>query len=113
MDGFIDHFGWEDASQHQIDIETGLINGLFGAGAAVGALLAPLIFNSRGRKPTLNCGAVLFTIGAALQAGAVNMPMLYVPRLLSGAGIGMLSMVSPGECTCHFLFGASFPGDLN
>ncbi|KAL9187194.1 hypothetical protein ACHAXT_010914 [Thalassiosira profunda] len=102
MDGFIEHFGWDTASQDQIDTETGLINGLFGAGAALGALAAPLLFNRRGRKPTMAWGAVFFTIGAALQMSAVSMPMLYIPRLLSGGGsefrvlmLGMLSMCSP------------------
>eukprot|EP00804_Cyclotella_cryptica_P007220 CCRYP_009747-RB/>CCRYP_009747-RB protein AED:0.12 eAED:0.12 QI:189/1/1/1/0.90/0.83/12/500/538 len=110
MDGFKYHFGWACApddyecvpkSQRQIDIETGLINGLFGTGAAFGALFAPLLFNNKGRKPTINFGAIAFTIGAALQAAAVSMPMLYIPRLLSGFGIGMLSMCSPvyiAEC---------------
>lgn len=89
------HFGWDTASQRQIDIETGLINGLFGIGAAIGALCAPFLFNTKGRKPTMTCGAICFTIGAAIQCAAVSMPMLYIPRLLSGAGIGMLSMCSP------------------
>jgi MFS family permease len=40
-------------------------------------------------------GAIFFTIGVALQAGAINVVILYVPRLLSGAGIGILSMVVP------------------
>ena len=72
-----------------------MINGLFGAGAAFDALFAPYLFNNKGRKPTMSCGAVFFTIGAVLQAAAVSMPMLYIPRLLSGAGIGMLAMCSP------------------
>ena len=29
MDGFKTHFGWDTASQSQIDKETGLINGKF------------------------------------------------------------------------------------
>lgn len=95
MDGFKEHFGWDTADQSTIDTEKGLINGLFGAGAAFGALFAPYLFNNKGRKPTMSCGAVFFTIGAALQAAAVSMPMLYIPRLLSGAGIGMLAMCSP------------------
>lgn len=104
MTGFREHFGWDcapddagcvPATQNQIDVDQGLINGLFGAGAAIGALVAPTTFNGFGRKPTLMIGALLFTIGAALQAGAVNMMMLYIPRLLSGAGIGFLSMCSP------------------
>eukprot|EP00804_Cyclotella_cryptica_P007219 CCRYP_009747-RE/>CCRYP_009747-RE protein AED:0.11 eAED:0.11 QI:189/0.90/0.91/1/0.81/0.75/12/500/562 len=111
MDGFKYHFGWACApddyecvpkSQRQIDIETGLINGLFGTGAAFGALFAPLLFNNKGRKPTINFGAIAFTIGAALQAAAVSMPMLYIPRLLSGFGIGMLSMCSPVLLIYHF-----------
>ena len=52
-------------------------------------------FNGYGRRATMTIGAIIFTIGAALQAGAVNMVMLCVPRLLSGGGIGMLSMCSP------------------
>jgi sugar porter (SP) family MFS transporter len=36
-----------------------------------------------------------FVVGATLQAAAVNMLMLQIPRLLSGAGIGALSMCSP------------------
>merc|ERR1712176_746673 len=104
MDGFRTHFGWScptddltcvAATQNQEDVQKGLINGLFGAGAALGALLAPSVFNSYGRKPTLILGAIVFTIGAALQAGAANMLMLIIPRLLSGAGIGVLSMCSP------------------
>jgi hypothetical protein len=35
-------------SQRQIDVETGLINGLFGTGAAFGALFAPFLFNNKG-----------------------------------------------------------------
>jgi len=104
MQGFREHFEWDcpvdDTScvpkdQSQIDTDQGLINGLFGTGAAFGALFAPTIFNGYGRRLTLSIGAITFTVGAALQAGAVNMLMLCIPRLLSGFGIGMLSMCSP------------------
>ena len=72
-----------------------MVTGLFAVGAAIGALFAPYLFNNYGRKPTMWWGAFIFTVGASLQAAAVNMTMLLVPRLLSGAGIGMLSMCSP------------------
>lgn len=39
--------------------------------------------------------SITFVIGATLQAAAVSMLMLQIPRLLSGAGIGALSMCSP------------------
>jgi len=104
MQGFRIHFGWDcpegstdcvPASASQINTDQGLINGLFGAGAAVGAIVAPKIFDTLGRKITMYTASILFIIGAALQASAVNMLMLQIPRLLSGAGIGALSMCSP------------------
>jgi len=104
MDGFKIHFGWEcadddpdcvPATDDEINKDQGLINGLFGTGAAIGAMVAPKVFDAFGRKITMYSASVLFIIGAALQAGAVNMNMLTIPRLLSGGGIGMLSMCSP------------------
>ncbi|KAG7373796.1 sugar transporter [Nitzschia inconspicua] len=104
MDGFKIHFGWEcapdnvgcvPASHEEINKDQGLINGLFGTGAAIGAIVAPKLFDTLGRKFTMYAASWLFIVGAALQAGAVNMLMLQIPRLLSGSGIGMLSMCSP------------------
>jgi len=104
MKGFRLWFGWDcaegddacvPATESEINTDQGLINGLFGAGAAIGALVAPKIFDNFGRKITMYTASVLFIIGAALQASAVNMLMLQIPRLLSGAGIGALSMCSP------------------
>ena len=104
MDGFRIHFGWDcapddldctEASDSQISTDQGLINGLFGTGAAIGAMIAPKLFDRFGRKFTMYSAAWLFILGAALQAAAVNMLMLQIPRLLSGGGIGMLSMCSP------------------
>lgn len=60
-----------------------------------GAIVAPKLFDNLGRKFTMYAASWLFIVGAALQAGAVNMLMLQIPRLLSGSGIGMLSMCSP------------------
>jgi MFS family permease len=60
-----------------------------------GAIAAPKIFDSWGRKVTMYAASIIFVIGATLQAAAVNMLMLQVTRLLSGAGIGALSMCSP------------------
>lgn len=104
MTGFKIHFGWEcapddpdcvPATTEEITRDQGLINGLFGVGAALGAIAAPKLFDTLGRKFTMYTASWIFIIGASLQAAAVNMLMLQIPRLLSGAGIGMLSMCSP------------------
>ncbi len=60
-----------------------------------GAMVAPMVFDKMGRKVCMYGAAWTFILGAALQTAAVNMPMLYIPRLLSGFGIGALSMCSP------------------
>jgi SP family sugar:H+ symporter-like MFS transporter len=58
-------------------------------------MVAPIIFDKMGRKICMYGASWFFILGAALQAAAVNMPMLYMTRLLSGFGIGALSMCSP------------------
>lgn len=60
-----------------------------------GAIIAPFVFDKMGRKICMYGASWIFIVGAALQAAAITMPMLYIPRLLSGAGIGALSMCSP------------------
>ena len=58
-------------------------------------MIAPMLFNNYGRKLTMQVASVIFSIGAACQGGAVNSNMLAYTRLLSGGGIGMLSMCAP------------------
>ncbi len=49
-------------------------------------------------------GGIAFVVGAALQAGAVNMGMLIIGRLFLGLGIGFANQVSqesadsPADC---------------
>lgn len=37
----------------------------------------------------------IFTAGSAVQAGAVNIAMLFVGRSIAGLAVGMLTMVIP------------------
>mmetsp|Transcript_5737 Transcript_5737/g.16156 ORF Transcript_5737/g.16156 Transcript_5737/m.16156 type:complete len:564 (-) Transcript_5737:130-1821(-) len=104
MDGFRLHFGWDcaegdtacvPASQDEIDRDQGVINGLFGAGATVGAVATPWVFDRFGRKRSLFTSSWIFIFGAAIQGGAVNMSMMWAGRVFSGYGIGGLSMCVP------------------
>ncbi|KAF4972847.1 hypothetical protein FSARC_673 [Fusarium sarcochroum] len=47
------------------------------------------------RKRSIMIATVIFTIGSALQTGALNYDMLVAGRFIGGIGIGMLSMVVP------------------
>lgn len=54
-----------------------------------------------GRKLTIQLGAFISLVGAALQAGAANLPMILVGRILAGWAVGVMSMSVPvyqSEC---------------
>jgi len=48
----------------------------------------------------MTIGGALFIIGAALQAGAVHLPMLIVGRVMLGFGVGLANQVGPLRLTC-------------
>jgi SP family sugar:H+ symporter-like MFS transporter len=110
MDGFQRHFGWEcapgnldctPASDGEIDRDKGLINGLFGVGATFGAILNPYFAEKYGRRPCLFLSTLVFIVGASIQTAAPLMWVMWLGRVFSGMGIGMLSMCVPvyiAEC---------------
>jgi sugar porter (SP) family MFS transporter len=110
MDGFQQHFGWEcapndldctPASEGEIDLAKGLINGLFGAGATIGALINPYFAEKYGRRPCLAISNCVFILGASIQTASPEMWVMWLGRVFSGMGIGMLSMCVPvyiAEC---------------
>lgn len=118
MDGFREHFKWDcppgaldcvAATQSEIDRDKGLINGLFGLGATVGALVNPHFAETYGRRPTLSISVVVFMIGATVQAFAPFMWVMWLARMVAGMGIGMLSMCAPvfiSECSPEHIRGA-------
>lgn len=105
MQGFKEHFGWEcptpnvnnciPSSNKQQNVDKGLINGLFGAGAAFGAIGSPYIVDKYGRRMGLLVASIVFIAGAGMQAGAPNMKVMWPGRFIAGAAIGSLSMNVP------------------
>lgn len=65
-------------------------------GTFFGALIAPYISDSYGRKPTIMFStAVIFSIGNSLQVASNGLVLLIVGRVISGIGIGIISAVVP------------------
>jgi sugar porter (SP) family MFS transporter len=104
MEGFKLHFGWEcadgdtsctPATDSQQALDMGLINGLFGVGATIGAFGGTFVADKYGRRACIFVAAVTFIFGAALQAGAPDMDMMWAGRVFSGMGIGAMSMSVP------------------
>lgn len=61
----------------------------------VTSLLAAPIADNYGRRITLRIGAVIFTIGGAIQTFCNGYGMMVGGRVVSGFGVGMLSMIVP------------------
>jgi sugar porter (SP) family MFS transporter len=110
MDGFQEHFGWEcaaddtdctPASDATIDVAKGLINGLFGVGAAFGAIINPYFAENYGRRPALAAATCTFIFGVFIQIISGSMGVMWFGRVFGGMGVGGLSMIVPvyiGEC---------------
>ncbi|WVO19924.1 uncharacterized protein IAS62_001214 [Cryptococcus decagattii] len=64
-------------------------------GAFITSLAAAHIADNYGRRMTLRTGAMIFTIGGAIQTFCVGYNSMLLGRFISGFGVGMLSMVVP------------------
>lgn len=67
----------------------------FSIAAWFGSLLNGPLADKFGRKMDMMIAVVIFTAGSAVQAGAVNVIMLFVGRAVAGLAVGMLTMVIP------------------
>nr|XP_031859525.1 uncharacterized protein CI109_004987 [Kwoniella shandongensis]KAA5526597.1 hypothetical protein CI109_004987 [Kwoniella shandongensis] len=64
-------------------------------GAFITSLGAAHLADNYGRRMTLRTGAIVFTIGGAVQTFCTGYGVMVVGRVISGFGVGMLSMVVP------------------
>ena len=68
---------------------------------AIFSLVAGFLNSWFGRRRTIMGAALCFTLGAAVLAASVNVPMLFVGRGILGAAVGVASMTVPmyvAEC---------------
>jgi MFS family permease len=60
-----------------------------------GSLVNGPIADRFGRRTSILLAVVIFTIGSAIQAGAISVGMIFTGRAIAGFGVGMLTMVVP------------------
>ncbi|KAJ5085495.1 general substrate transporter [Penicillium argentinense] len=77
------------------DDTTGGVVSAFQGGAILGTLINMLIGDRLGRKLSIFNGACISIFGCALQAGAINMPMLIIGRFIAGVAVGIMTAVVP------------------
>ncbi|CCK68723.1 glucose sensor KNAG_0B02810 [Huiozyma naganishii CBS 8797] len=76
--------------------EMAIVVSFLSMGTFVGALMAPFLSDSWGRKKTIIASTVvIFSVGNSLQVGAASMTLLVVGRVVSGLAIGVISAVVP------------------
>lgn len=63
----------------------------FQGGAILGTMINFFSGDKLGRKRSIALGALLATLGCALQAGAANMVMLIIGRFIAGCAVGILT----------------------
>ena len=59
----------------------------------VALMFASPMARNHGQKASIISGGISFIIGATLNAGAVNLPMLIIGRIMLGVGIGLANQV--------------------
>ncbi|KAI9927097.1 hypothetical protein ASPWEDRAFT_177557 [Aspergillus wentii DTO 134E9] len=64
-------------------------------GAIFGAFINGPIADRFSRRWSILYANIIFLIGSAIQAGSINIPMIFVGRFITGLAVGMLSMVVP------------------
>ncbi|EGV61718.1 hypothetical protein PSN45_000409 [Yamadazyma tenuis] len=76
--------------------EKSLIVSILSVGTFFGALGAPFLSDTLGRRWTLIIGTlVVFNLGIVLQTAATDIPLLCAGRAIAGLGVGLISAVIP------------------
>ncbi|CAL5031707.1 unnamed protein product [Urochloa decumbens] len=63
--------------------------------AMLSSLVAGRVTRTVGRQAVMLTGGVLFLVGSAINAGAVNIAMLIIGRMLLGLGVGFTTQAAP------------------
>lgn len=99
MKKFVSDFGSQSATVHGLIVSSILIP------AAVSAVFAGRVADALGRKTNIVIGALIFALGAALEAGAATIAMFVAGRVVEGIGEGLylgtlVVQVNPAPIVC-------------
>ena len=83
MQSYAEQFGLQTATVHGIIVSCILLS------ASVSSFFAGWPADTFGRPRALALGAAIFGLGAALQAGSVNLSMFIIGRVIEGLGEGL------------------------
>jgi sugar porter (SP) family MFS transporter len=84
-----------DKTFHPSTLVIEIITSWVTLGAMVGALVAGVLTERLGRRFTIVLAALIFVVGALLEALSPNTTVLVIGRLVLGAGVGIASVAAP------------------
>ena len=89
MPQFLARIGRIDESVPNSGFWKGLLTAMIELGAFLGALNQGWLADKISRRYSIVVAVVIFTVGSALQTGAVDYAMLTTARFIGGIGIGV------------------------
>lgn len=86
----------EDGHQFALSTSTkSLFTAILSLGTFLGALLGAPLGDVFGRKPALQIGCLIFSLGVALQTAATEEILFVFGRIFAGMGVGVISVIVP------------------
>ncbi|WFC98250.1 hypothetical protein MYAM1_000975 [Malassezia yamatoensis] len=95
MSGILTHPAFETYFEHPTAPQIGTMVAILEIGALFTSLVSGVLADKYGRKQVLVWGAMIFSLGGAIQTFAVGYKSMVVGRIISGFGVGFLSMIVP------------------
>ena len=95
MSGILTHPAFVAYFAHPTASQIGTMVAILEVGALVTSLLSGVLADRFGRKRVLVWGALVFSLGGLIQTCASGYMAMVVGRIVSGFGVGFLSMIVP------------------
>ncbi|KAK9322972.1 general substrate transporter [Lipomyces orientalis] len=95
MGGFIDGIQFGRVFNHpRADIKSTIV-AIYEVGGFIGAIFISFAGETFGRRQSIALGAIIMMIGAVIQASAYELAQMFVGRIVSGIGIGVINSTVP------------------
>ncbi|KAK9235865.1 general substrate transporter [Lipomyces kononenkoae] len=95
VSAFVDNDSYRQFFNYPGSTEQGGITASMAGGSFLGSLCAGFVSDKLGRKHTIQLGAIIWMIGAAIQCSVQNVAQLVCGRVVAGLAIGICSSQVP------------------